>query len=745
MTADALASSQEQGRFLTLDEAVEKVVEARRKTPTGGRRARLEASNTEAEEKEIRQFLTKLSGGTKGYLTESEWRKAFSTFPELLPFNNYGGNMIASLQVEDFGPQMQPVAVSIAKAKATVVSATAWIVSAIEGFISGGIAGAVAKTIIAPGDRVKIIYQVTADRVFSLRNAWKTAGRIVERGGVLGLWRGHGATLLRIVPYASASFSCFPQYEKLFKAMLLPKKSEEEETQETTRKEERAKDRRAILARFLAGASAGATATALTYPLDLIRARFAAHWSFDSHRYPSYSHAFREIRQLEGWRALYGGLGPTLIGIMPYAGLSFALFETFKANLVKHQGLTNDHDIAVWQRLCAGSVAGWIAQSATYPLDIVRRRMQVHPHKYRTIRAALTDIYKNEGLKAGLFKGVSMNWIKGPIAVATSFTVNDEVKKRIRAYHAHVASETNAAARQQLSTLELLICGGAAGGLAKLWTLPFDRLKIIYSMGLMAADEHNFAGHAVRTMKDLYWDLPAGKMWQGSGAMMMRAVPYAAITYASFGWWQGFWQRASYTQESTVATNFAAGASAASACTLLLHPLDVMRTRSAAQINKGRPFPSYWIGLKETVAQGGWKSLFMGWRAAIIGIAPMAGIAFAFYEFVKVQYNCDTFASQLVAGAAAGGCAQVCTYPLNVVRRRAQVVMEGELHGSKGVIDSLWRIASKEGFYGGLYTRMPLGWVFGTATVGLSFAINDFLKGHAISFRNTVYRESITA
>lgn len=72
----------------------------------------------------------------------------------------------------------------------------------------------------------------------------------------------------------------------------------------------------------------------------------------------------------------------------------------------------------------------------TYPLDVVRRRMQTagfldHDPKFvpRSIIGTISYIYKTEGLR-GNFKGVTMNWIKGPIAVGVSFTVYDILRKK---------------------------------------------------------------------------------------------------------------------------------------------------------------------------------------------------------------------------------------------------------------------------------------------------------------------------
>merc|ERR1712039_1106024 len=102
-------------------------------------------------------------------------------------------------------------------------------------------------------------------------------------------------------------------------------------------------------------------------------------------------------------------------------------FGTLKGQLVLRLGLTSSQELPTGPRLAAGAAAGLFAQTMTYPLDIIRRRMQVHS-VYRNEWHALRTIYTNEGLVRGLFKGVSMNWLKGPIAVGVSFTVNDLLK-----------------------------------------------------------------------------------------------------------------------------------------------------------------------------------------------------------------------------------------------------------------------------------------------------------------------------
>lgn len=91
-----------------------------------------------------------------------------------------------------------------------------------------------------------------------------------------------------------------------------------------------------------------------------------------------------------------------------------------------------------YERLAFGACAGLIGQSASYPLDVVRRRMQtagVTGHTYGTILGTMREIVSEEGVIRGLYKGLSMNWVKGPIAVGISFTTFDLTQILLRKLH----------------------------------------------------------------------------------------------------------------------------------------------------------------------------------------------------------------------------------------------------------------------------------------------------------------------
>jgi solute carrier family 25 phosphate transporter 23/24/25/41 len=80
----------------------------------------------------------------------------------------------------------------------------------------------------------------------------------------------------------------------------------------------------------------------------------------------------------EGVLSLYRGWLPSVIGVIPYVGLNFAVYETLKDVAMKRYNCSSDQDLSSTYRLAAGGVAGTVGQTIAYPFDVVRRRLQVN-------------------------------------------------------------------------------------------------------------------------------------------------------------------------------------------------------------------------------------------------------------------------------------------------------------------------------------------------------------------------------
>lgn len=182
--------------------------------------------------------------------------------------------------------------------------------------------------------------------------------------------------------------------------------------------------------RLLCGALAGITSVTVTYPLDIVRTRLSVQSaSFErqgvkniNEKLPGMWQTMVKMYKNEGgFLALYRGIIPTVAGVAPYVGLNFMIYESVRTYFTP-EGQTNPSPIG---KLCAGAISGAVAQSCTYPLDVLRRRFQINTmsgmgYQYKSIRHALQTIFAQEGFK-GLYKGLSPNLLKVAPSMASSW------------------------------------------------------------------------------------------------------------------------------------------------------------------------------------------------------------------------------------------------------------------------------------------------------------------------------------
>ena len=176
---------------------------------------------------------------------------------------------------------------------------------------------------------------------------------------------------------------------------------------------------------FLSGASAGALATTATYPMDLLRTRFAAQGT--EKIYTGLVGACKDIVRDEGVKGYFRGLTAALGSIVPYMGLFFSSYEVFH-QMVGGAKLPFSSGDAV-----AGVMASIVAKTATFPLDLIRKRLQIQgPTRLKYVHTnipvitgvwtGLYAIWRKEGVK-GWYRGLTVSLIKAAPASAVTMYV----------------------------------------------------------------------------------------------------------------------------------------------------------------------------------------------------------------------------------------------------------------------------------------------------------------------------------
>ncbi|KAK3825409.1 MAG: mitochondrial carrier domain-containing protein [Benniella sp.] len=286
----------------------------------------------------------------------------------------------------------------------------------VKHLIAGGVAGAVSRTVVSPLERMKILFQVQGPEPANYQGVIPTLRKMWVEEGFVGFMRGNGTNVIRIVPYSAVQFASYEQFKKL---LMEPGKKD----LDTPR-------------RLSAGALAGLTSVACTYPLDIVRTRLSiqsaqvANTKEAQAALPGIWRTMVIIYTKEGGViGLYRGLGPTLLGVAPYVALNFQAYEVLRAYLTP-PGETSP---SISRKLACGALAGSFAQTVTYPLDVLRRRMQVTQmdgvsYKYSSTWDGVKKIIKHEGVR-GLYKGMVPNYLKVAPAISISFVAYEQCKQ----------------------------------------------------------------------------------------------------------------------------------------------------------------------------------------------------------------------------------------------------------------------------------------------------------------------------
>ncbi|KAM9790225.1 mitochondrial adenyl nucleotide antiporter SLC25A24-like isoform X1 [Syngnathus typhle] len=271
--------------------------------------------------------------------------------------------------------------------------------------VAGAVAGSVSRTGTAPLDRLKVFMQVHSSKTNKISLAKGFKQMIVE-GGAISLWRGNGINVLKIAPETAIKFMAYEQFKK-----LLTSEGEKIQTHK----------------RFMSGSLAGATAQTAIYPMEVLKTRLTLR---KTGQYSGMFDCAKTILKNEGLKAFYKGYVPNLLGIIPYAGIDLAVYETLKnAWLAYHTKDSANPGVLVL--LGCGTISSTCGQLASYPLALVRTRMQARASLNASDQPTMSSLLKNIIIKDGffgLYRGILPNFMKVIPAVSISYVVYEYMK-----------------------------------------------------------------------------------------------------------------------------------------------------------------------------------------------------------------------------------------------------------------------------------------------------------------------------
>ncbi|XP_057467131.1 adenine nucleotide transporter BT1, chloroplastic/mitochondrial-like [Actinidia eriantha] len=269
--------------------------------------------------------------------------------------------------------------------------------------ISGAIAGAVSRTAVAPLETIRTHLMVGS----SGHSTGEVFHNIMKTDGWKGLFRGNLVNVIRVAPSKAIELFAYDTVNKT----LSPKPGEQPKLP--------------IPASLVAGACAGVSSTLVTYPLELVKTRLTIQGDV----YNGLFDAFIKILQEGGPGELYRGLTPSLIGVIPYAATNYFAYDTLRK---AYREFFKQEKIGNIETLLIGSAAGAISSTATFPLEVARKHMQVGAlsgrQVYKNMLHALSSILEQEGIQ-GLYKGLGPSCMKLVPAAGISFMCYEACKR----------------------------------------------------------------------------------------------------------------------------------------------------------------------------------------------------------------------------------------------------------------------------------------------------------------------------
>jgi solute carrier family 25 phosphate transporter 23/24/25/41 len=252
-------------------------------------------------------------------------------------------------------------------------------------------------------------------------------------------------------------------------------------------------------------------------------------------KYHSPVQSLRLILAEEGPRGLFKGNGANCLRVIPVYALKFSLNDTFKERAAAAQAAAARlppgaplPELSIASKIGAGCAAGVIQIMLTYPLDLVRTRLQLAEAagaSYRGIGHCMRDTWAKEGPTA-LYKGLLPSMAAGVPYVGLQMTFYSELKNRL-------GPLLPARPDGSPTVLAMLACGSAAGITAQTICYPLDTVRHRMQANGIGGQARVY-GSTWGCVVQMAQREGARGFFKGWGLNTFRALPGAAVQFTSY-------------------------------------------------------------------------------------------------------------------------------------------------------------------------------------------------------------------
>ncbi|GFQ07818.1 folate transporter 1 chloroplastic [Phtheirospermum japonicum] len=278
-----------------------------------------------------------------------------------------------------------------------------------------------------------------------------------------------------------------------------------------------------------AGSAAGLATVTFTHPLDVVRTRFQVNDGRLSNlpTYKNTPHALFTIARTEGFRGLYAGFFPAVLGSTISWGLYFYFYS-----IAKQRYSRSRDELSPGLHLAAAAEAGGLVCLCTNPIWLVKTRMQLQTPQqarpYSGFHDALRTILKEEGWRS-LYKGLG----PGLFLVthgAIQFTAYEELRKMLINFRTEEYERNSNIADNSLDSIDYAVLGASSKLAAVGLTYPSQviRARLQQRPNIEGIPRYMDSLHVVK--ETLRFEGVRG-FYKGITANVLKNAPAASVTF----------------------------------------------------------------------------------------------------------------------------------------------------------------------------------------------------------------------